>query len=95
MELVSGIVPLGAIIFAALGSIIFGLATPTEAAAMGAFGAAVLTAGYGRLTYAVMRDAADKTIETTWAPPEGTARAASGLNESGWGHAPVFTRNVT
>jgi len=65
VEFISGIVPLGAIIFAALGSIIFGLATPTEAAAMGAFGAAVLTACYGRLSYAVVRDAAYKTIQTS------------------------------
>ncbi|MBI2217222.1 MAG: TRAP transporter large permease subunit [Candidatus Rokubacteria bacterium] len=64
-EFIAGIVPLGAIIFAALGSIIFGLATPTEAAAMGAFGALVLTAAYGRLTYAVLRDASYKTVQTS------------------------------
>ncbi len=64
-EFLSGIVPLGAIIFAALGSIIFGLATPTEAAAMGAFGATVLTACYRRLTYPVLRDAAYKTLQTS------------------------------
>lgn len=64
-EFLSGIVPLAAIIFAALGSIIAGLATPTEAAAMGAFGATVLTALYRRLTYPVLRDAALKTIQTS------------------------------
>jgi tripartite ATP-independent transporter DctM subunit len=64
-EFVSGIVPLAAIIFAALGSIIAGLATPTEAAAMGAFGASVLTACYRRLTYRVVRDAAYKTLQTS------------------------------
>ena len=64
-EFVGGIVPLGAIIFAALGSIIFGLATPTEAAAMGAFGACVLTALYGRLTLPVVREAAHKTLQTS------------------------------
>ncbi len=64
-EFVSGIVPLAAIIFAALGSIIFGLATPTEAAAMGAFGATVLTACYRRLTFPVLRDAAYKTLQTS------------------------------
>jgi tripartite ATP-independent transporter DctM subunit len=64
-EFIGGIVPLGAIIFAALGSIIFGLATPTEAAAMGAFGATVLTILYGRLTYPVLRDAAYKTLQTS------------------------------
>ncbi len=64
-EFLAGIVPLAGIIFAALGSIIFGLATPTEAAAMGAFGAAVLTACYGRLSYAVLRDAAYSTLRTS------------------------------
>jgi tripartite ATP-independent transporter DctM subunit len=64
-EFFAGIVPLAAIIFAALGSIIFGLATPTEAAAMGASGATVLTLLYGRLTYPVLRDAALKTLHTS------------------------------
>ena len=32
---------------AALGSIIFGLATPSEAAAMGSLGALLLAVGYG------------------------------------------------
>jgi len=65
VEFVSGIVPLGAIIFAALGSIIFGLATPTEAAAMGALGATLLTACYGRLTMATLKGAAFKCIQTS------------------------------
>ena len=64
-EFFAGIVPLAVIIFAALGSIIAGLATPTEAAAMGAFGATVLTLCYGRLTYPVLRDAAIKTLQTS------------------------------
>jgi tripartite ATP-independent transporter DctM subunit len=64
-EFFAGVVPLAVIIFAALGSIIVGLATPTEAAAMGAFGATLLTLLYGRLTYANLRDAAIKTLETS------------------------------
>jgi tripartite ATP-independent transporter DctM subunit len=64
-EFFAGIVPLAAIIFAALGSIIFGLATPTEAAAMGASGATLLTLLYGRLNYPVLRDAALKTLHTS------------------------------
>jgi tripartite ATP-independent transporter DctM subunit len=64
-ELFSGIVPLAAIIFASLGSIIFGLATPTEAAALGASGATLLTLAYGRLNYPVLRDAAIKTLQTS------------------------------
>jgi tripartite ATP-independent transporter DctM subunit len=64
-EFLAGILPLAAIIFAALGSIIAGLATPTEAAAMGAFGATVLTLFYGRLTYPVVREASLKTLQTS------------------------------
>jgi tripartite ATP-independent transporter DctM subunit len=64
-ELFAGIIPLAAIIFAALGSIIAGLATPTEAAAMGASGAFLLTVFYRRMTYVVLRDAALRTLETS------------------------------
>ena len=41
------------LIFAVLGTIILGWATPTEAAAMGAFGTIVLTLVYGRLSFSV------------------------------------------
>jgi len=64
-EFFAGVVPLAVIIFAALGSIIAGLATPTEAAAMGAAGAVLLTLFYGRLNYTMMRDAAMKTLQTS------------------------------
>jgi tripartite ATP-independent transporter DctM subunit len=64
-EFFAGIVPLAVIIFAALGSIIAGLATPTEAAALGAFGATVLTLFYGKLNYPVLRDACLKTLQTS------------------------------
>jgi tripartite ATP-independent transporter DctM subunit len=64
-EFLAGIVPLAVIIFAALGSIIAGLATPTEAAALGASGATLLTLCYGKLNYWVLRDAALKTLETS------------------------------
>ncbi len=64
-ELVVGIIPMATLIFAALGSILAGLATPTEAAAMGAFAALVLTALYRRLTLQLLRDAVVKTLETT------------------------------
>jgi tripartite ATP-independent transporter DctM subunit len=64
-EVVIGVVPLAALIFATLGSIIAGLATPTEAAAVGAFGAMVLAAAYGRLTYAGLRQAVLSTTATS------------------------------
>jgi tripartite ATP-independent transporter DctM subunit len=45
--LVTSFLPLAALIAAALGSIIFGLATPSEAAAMGSLGALLLAVCYG------------------------------------------------
>jgi TRAP-type mannitol/chloroaromatic compound transport system permease large subunit len=44
--LLSSFFPLALLILAVLGSIVFGLATPAEAAGVGAFGAFVLTAAY-------------------------------------------------
>jgi tripartite ATP-independent transporter DctM subunit len=45
--LITSFMPLAGLIGAALGSIIFGLATPSEAAAMGSLGALLLAVGYG------------------------------------------------
>jgi tripartite ATP-independent transporter DctM subunit len=64
-EVVVGVVPLGALIAATLGSIIAGFATPTEAAAVGALGAMVLAAVYGRLTYQGVRQAVLSTTATS------------------------------
>src|SRR4029077_12618023 len=44
--LLSSFFPLALLILAVLGSIVFGLSTPSEAAAVGAFGGAVLAAIY-------------------------------------------------
>ncbi len=60
-----GVLPLALLITATLGSIIAGLATPTEAAAVGAFGAFALAALYGRLTYAGVRQAVLSTTATS------------------------------
>jgi tripartite ATP-independent transporter DctM subunit len=64
-EFFSGIVPMAVIMFAALGSIIFGLATPTEASAMGATGSLLLMICYGRFTFKGLWDASLKTLETS------------------------------
>jgi tripartite ATP-independent transporter DctM subunit len=64
-EFVWGIVPLAGIMFAALGSIIFGLATPTEAAAMGASGALLLMIAYRRFTWRALGEACLNTLETS------------------------------
>jgi TRAP-type mannitol/chloroaromatic compound transport system permease large subunit len=55
--------PLAVLILAVLGSIVFGLATPTEAAAGGAFGGFLLTAAY-----AFARHARARKIVLTWTP---------------------------
>jgi TRAP-type mannitol/chloroaromatic compound transport system permease large subunit len=64
-EVLIGVVPLIALIGAALGSILAGLATPTEAAGIGALGAALLAAAYGKLTYAGVRRAILSTTATS------------------------------
>jgi tripartite ATP-independent transporter DctM subunit len=57
--------PLAALIMAVLGSILFGLATPTEAAAVGALGAMILAAGYRALTWGRLRESVYLTARTT------------------------------
>ena len=64
-ELFFGIIPLAVLILAVLGSILGGLATPTDAAAMGAFGAFVLTVLYRRFTLEGLKQAAYRTILTS------------------------------
>ncbi len=53
------------LIFAVLGSIFMGIATPTEASGVGAFGATLLAALNGKLSFAVLRDVGMKTTITT------------------------------
>ena len=65
LEVVVGVVPLVCLIAAALGSILAGLATPTEAAGIGALGAMLLAAGYGRLSYTGMKKAVLATTATS------------------------------
>lgn len=63
VEFFLGLVPPAALVFSALGSIMFGLATPTEGAGMGAAGALLLTLAYRRLTWAGLRQALITTLE--------------------------------
>ena len=56
-EVAVGVLPLALLIAATLGSILAGLATPTEAAGVGAFGALILAICYRRLTYAGLKQA--------------------------------------
>ncbi|HCQ49760.1 MAG TPA: C4-dicarboxylate ABC transporter [Achromobacter sp.] len=57
--------PLAVMIAAVLGSIAFGLATPSEAAAMGAMGGALLALAYRRLNLPVLRESVFLTAKTT------------------------------
>jgi tripartite ATP-independent transporter DctM subunit len=62
---VSGVLPLGLLIACTLGSILAGLATPTEAASVGATGAMLLGFAYRRLTLRGIKQAAISTLVTS------------------------------
>jgi TRAP-type mannitol/chloroaromatic compound transport system permease large subunit len=57
--------PLAMLIIAVLGTIVFGLATPTEAAAMGSMGGLILAAAYRRLNVQVVRESVYLTAKTS------------------------------
>ncbi|WP_395668257.1 TRAP transporter large permease subunit [Rhodoferax sp.] len=57
--------PLAVMILAVLGTIVFGLATPTEAAAMGSLGGLFLAGAYRRLNMTVMRESVYLTAKTS------------------------------
>ena len=63
--LLSSFFPLVVLILAVLGSIVFGLATPTEAAAVGAFGGFVLAAAYKQLNMRVVKESVFLTAKTS------------------------------
>jgi len=63
--LLTSFFPLVVLILAVLGSIVLGLATPTEAAAVGAFGGFVLAAAYRQLTMGVVRESVYLTAKTS------------------------------
>ncbi|MEP7303530.1 MAG: TRAP transporter large permease subunit, partial [Caldimonas sp.] len=63
--LLSSFFPLLIMILAVLGSIVFGLATPTEAAAIGATGGFVLAAAYRQLNLKMVQESVFLTAKTT------------------------------
>ncbi|EHK62925.1 TRAP transporter large permease [Achromobacter arsenitoxydans] len=63
--LMASFFPLAVMIAAVLGSIGFGLATPSEAAAMGAMGGALLALAYRRLNLPVLRESVFLTAKTS------------------------------
>lgn len=64
-QLLTSFVPLTALIMLVLGSILGGLATPAEAAAMGALGGLVLAALYQSLNWKMLRDSVYLTAKAT------------------------------
>ena len=63
--LIKGLLPPVFLMIAVLGSILSGLATPTEAASVGAFGAMFLTLLRGGLTLKVLHDVSIETMRVT------------------------------
>lgn len=63
--LLTSFFPLMILIISVLGSIVMGLATPTEAAAMGALGGFVLAIAYRRLTLSVLQESVFLTAKTS------------------------------
>ena len=63
--LLASFFPLAMLIMAVLGTIVFGLATPTEAAAMGSAGGLVLAAAYRRLNIGMVRESVYLTAKTS------------------------------
>jgi tripartite ATP-independent transporter DctM subunit len=64
-EVIVGTVPLIALITATLGSILAGIATPTEAAGVGAAGALIMMIAYGRFSWTGLQHALYATMATS------------------------------
>jgi tripartite ATP-independent transporter DctM subunit len=65
MMMLTSFFPLATLILAVLGAILFGLATPSEAASLGAAGSLVLAAAYRALTWERLKESAFLTARTT------------------------------
>tara|TARA_R110000782_G_scaffold108284_1_gene196737 strand:+ start:885 stop:2258 length:1374 start_codon:yes stop_codon:yes gene_type:complete len=65
MQLLKGLVPPIALILTVLGSILVGAATPTEAAGVGALGAALMAAAKGELNIVRLGEVARETLKVT------------------------------
>lgn len=63
--LLSSFFPLAVLIMAVLGAIVFGFATPSEAAAMGAFGGILLAVAYGRFNMGMLKESVYLTAKTS------------------------------
>ena len=65
LEVLLSILPPVGLILAVLGSIFFGIATPTEAAGVGAFGAMILAWMNSELSFTVLKEVVRETTRTT------------------------------
>jgi len=65
MMLLTSFVPLAVLILAVLGAILFGLATPSEAASVGAFGSLALATAYRELTWDRLKQSVYLTVRTS------------------------------
>jgi len=63
--LLTSFFPLSVLILGVLGSIVFGLATPSEAAAIGSLGGLLLAVGYRQLTWQRMKESVFLTARTS------------------------------
>ena len=63
--LLTGLVPIAVLILSVLGAIFFGIATPTEAASIGALAGLVLAAFHRRLSFTMLKESAYLTIRAS------------------------------
>ena len=64
-DLVLGVLPVIVVIMSTLGVILVGIATPTDAGAVGCFATFLLTVGSGRMSLAKIRKSAYQTLEVS------------------------------
>ena len=69
-EFFAGLMPPTILISFALGSILLGFATPAEAAAMGAFGAILLSLIYRKFTFYFLKFVTQKSTDVTLSNPK-------------------------
>jgi len=65
LNLFVAVAPTGVLILAVLGVIFMGIAPPSEAAAVGAFAATLLTAAYRRFSFKVLKDVSLSTLRSS------------------------------
>ncbi|MEE9249798.1 MAG: TRAP transporter large permease subunit [Alphaproteobacteria bacterium] len=65
MMVLTSFLPLAVLIMSVLGAILFGFASPTEAAAVGSFGGLVLAACYRTLTWKMLKESVYLTVRTS------------------------------